>query len=222
MSGNITDFQSLRKSPLDHLDWFCDWGGSGWEGLVRQAIDECLGSDLAGQRVLELGPRQGRMSCLFALLGAEVIAVDLHDYWLQEAASTALSLGVDSKVRFIQNSGPLEDLPAREIDVVFTKSVLVVTPDLRATLGGLHSLLRPGGRAVFIENTRGGPIVRSLRWLKHRGRWDYSQAHYFSTLEVRLVEQFFAPQLLHSISFPPVILISGTRRDDPGGVHGEA
>jgi len=153
------------------------------------------------------------MSCLFGLLGADVLGVDLHDYWLQEADNLARQLGVEHSVRFIQFDGMLKDLPERDFDLVFTKSVLVVTADLAATISGLHTILKPGGRGVFVENALGGPLPRFLRRLKHLGRWDYSGAHYFSENEIRVVEGYFSLTTRQVVAFPPIVLLAGDSRE---------
>lgn len=152
------------------------------------------------------------MSCLLGLLGAEVLGVDLRNYWLEEATEMARSFGVDGRVRFIQFDGELECLPERDFDIVFTKSVLVVTANLEATISGLSDLLKPGGRGAFIENARGGLLLRTLRRIRHFGGWDYSGAHYFADEEIRLVERYFRLTTRQSVSFPPIVLLAGENR----------
>lgn len=205
--------EMLRESPLDHLDWFTEWGGSAWTGIVRQAIRDCLGTQLDGQRVLELGPRRGRVSCLFALLGAHVVAADLNPSSIAVAQETARSLGVESRVRFVHSDGRPETLPETDFDIVFTKSVLVVTPDLVQTLNCLHSVTKAGGRCVFAENGLGGRFLRLMRYIKHFRKWDYSRARYFEKRNIDLINRYFDVRIVRHNRIPPIYLLAGTKRE---------
>src|SRR5437870_2442254 len=58
----------MKEEVLANLGYFMEWGGRSWENLCRHALQN-LG-DLRGKTVLEIGPRFGKMSACFALLGA--------------------------------------------------------------------------------------------------------------------------------------------------------
>src|SRR5215469_5074173 len=59
---------------LPHVSEFTEWGGQSWAYLSQYALSR-LGS-LENKRVLEIGFRFGKMTSLFALLGARVTALE--------------------------------------------------------------------------------------------------------------------------------------------------
>src|SRR5215470_8002218 len=92
------------------LEYFAQWGGPSVLTLVERAID-LLGTKLTGVRVLEIGYGHGRMSSLFALLGARVFAVDTHDVALSDAIAEAKRWQVDERIQFSVYSGNPRDIP---------------------------------------------------------------------------------------------------------------
>lgn len=210
---SATDYGAIKAAPLAHLDWFAEWGGRGWISLVRKAIEQGTGSDLHGQRLFELGPRDGRMACLFGLLGAEVVAADRVVEVIDGGRRHAEGFGISPSVRFVHFDGRPEELPERNHDIVFTKSVLVVSPDLDAPLRTLHVACKPAGKCVFIENGRGGPLLRLFRHLKHSGRWDYTRSQYIDEAQLRHINRYFDVSVVARRRVPPIFLLVGTRRE---------
>jgi SAM-dependent methyltransferase len=133
------------------LDCFVGWGGPAVVQLAKNAFD-FLGRNLTGRRVLEIGFGHGQMSCLFALLGAEVLAVDTHDVTQGEASAEAKRWGVTDRIHFARYSGDPRDIEQTGFDIVFTKSVLLLVLDLERFLHRLSTKLRPGAQVAFIEN----------------------------------------------------------------------
>ncbi len=70
--------QEIARHLLQHLDYFVEWGGRAWQRPMEQAFQDFIGKDLHDQQVLEIGTRYGKMACLFALLGAKVIGLDMN------------------------------------------------------------------------------------------------------------------------------------------------
>jgi SAM-dependent methyltransferase len=208
----VTDYDRIRRDPLAHLDYFTEWGGHAWNRLTRIGIADYLGGSLDGQHVLELGFRYGRMSCLFALLGARVTALEIHPQFLEPARAEARRFSVDSQVEFVMYDGMPGNIPDGSYDVVFAKSVLVLVKDLPRFLSGLSQCLPAGARVVFVENGLGGPLLRLARRVKHRGGWDYTEADYFTTAHVDLVRSLFDIERLIRTRIPPIYLFCGTKR----------
>lgn len=208
----MTDLRDIRNSPLSHLDYFAEWGGAAWSRLIRTGLVDYLGGDLSGKRVLDFGSRNGRMSCLFALLGAEVTGLDIHPECAETGRREAEQFGLSSRAEFMRYSGHLEEVAERRFDVIFSKSVLVLVPDLHNTLTGLERLLVPDGRFVFIENGRGGLPLRAARWLRHRGKWDYSGVTFFARPEIDLVSSLFTVERAERSLVPPIHLLCGRKK----------
>ena len=160
--------RAIAGNPLRHLGYFVEWGGRNWQRLLTAAFDEFMGHDLEGQRVLDIGTRYGKAACLFALLGAQVVGIDLDQRDLAIAQQEAEHWGVAHRVDFIAYDGNLDLFCDQAFDLVFTKSVLVVVPQLPAFLRQIEAKLKPGGKIVFLENGRGSMPVHALRALRHR------------------------------------------------------
>ncbi|MDX1664349.1 MAG: class I SAM-dependent methyltransferase [Candidatus Promineifilaceae bacterium] len=157
--------KSLRgvatQQPID-LKYFVEWRTSLWGPAVRWLLDDP--SRFMDKRVLEVGCRSGRISCLFGLLGAHVTGVDLHGVDLTAARAEAERWGLAARVRFANYSGKPADLPGGEYDFVFAKSVLVIVPELESFLEGLARKMQPEGELLLAENA-GSETLYFLRWL---------------------------------------------------------
>jgi len=199
-------------APFDYSA-FVGWGGKAWENLVRRAIDDFTGHDLIGKRVLDIGARAGGMSCLFALLGAQVTAIDINGSHFEEARTRARELGVDHRIQFIEYDGDLALLKDGQFDVAFAKSVLVLMQDLEAFLRDLNRKLSEQGKIIFIENAVGRLPLRPGFFLARRYRWgDGARSfHYFGPGDVALVRRVFDVRDVRQTIVPPVYLILGQR-----------
>jgi len=198
----------VRLDSLD-LGYFVEWGGRGWERLLRRAIDALQDpGGIEGKSVLEVGPRYGKMAVLFALLGARVTAVDVSEVSLAVAREEARRWNVED-IDFIAYDGNLDIFPDGAFDIVFTKSVLVVVPNLEAFLLSINRKLKPGGRVVFLENGRGGALLHAMRVVSRR-HFDY--AHYMTNREVELIRSVFDIDFIVRRWLPPLYLFVGRKR----------
>jgi SAM-dependent methyltransferase len=180
---------------------------------VRYAITEFLGLDaIRGKRLLEIGAADGKMSTLFATLGARVTGVDVDGRKLADARDEAQRFGVEDAVDFIKYDGHLDIFASGTFDVVFTKSVLVLMSDLRSSLLQISRVLRNDGQIVFVENAYGNVLLHGLRLLWHR-RWDYhGTINVFTGRELDEVASVFRIEGIKGPSIPPVYLITGHKR----------
>ena len=194
----------------ENLRHFTEWGGGGWVRLTDLALDQFLGRKLEGLRVLEIGSRSGGMSCLFGLLGADVLGVDVNPRWMPLARNQARRWNVHERVSFLCYNGNLDVLPERAFDVVFTKSVLVGIPGLSPFLEKLARRLTTDGKFVFLENGLGSPFLQLVRHLRH-GTAYHRRARYFSNREIDLVRRYFDIEIIRKTLFPPIYLICGRK-----------
>src|SRR5438093_6304729 len=115
------------EKVLANLSYFTEWGGRSWENLFKYALRD-LG-DLNGKTVLEIGPRFGKMSACFALLGAQVVGVETDAAALRQAEAEVKQWDMLANVAFFNYDGDLDHcdaLSGSEFDLIFTKSVLVL------------------------------------------------------------------------------------------------
>lgn len=158
----------LTGERLD-LNYFVEWRPALWAPAVRWLVSDP--TRFEGRRVLELGCRNGRMSCLFALLGAQVTGMELPSYSLDNARQEAQRWGIFERIKFTQYSGAPQAIPAGPFDFVFTKSVLVVVPELQAYMEALSQRVGPSGELLLAENLSGSWLIKFIRRSVIRQHW---------------------------------------------------
>lgn len=205
------------------LEYFAEWGGPSVLKLVKRAID-LLGTNLAGLRVLEIGYGHGRMSCLFALLGAQVTAVDTHDVALNDAIAEAKRWDVVQRIQFCIYSGDPRDIPQTDFDIAFTKSVLLLIPELEKFLHSLATRLRSHGQIAFVENGFHNPVAVLVRRLGHCARhnqdgyypgvrmYDWHRPAYLSPARLAVIRKVFDVRRVLRAESPHWYLIHGLKR----------
>lgn len=198
---------TLANLP-EPLDYFTEWGASSWTKMLEKGIGEISG-DLEGRRVLEIGCRRGRVSSLFALLGADVVGVDVSTTHLEAAKAEAVRWGVEDRVSIQKCSAMLDELEPASFDLVFTKSVLVVARPLPPFLERIKQLLVPDGRVLFIENGAGSLPIRLARQLRHRNWKSWNECDFFNGKKCREITESFVDVRVDYSPLPPVYLFRG-------------
>ena len=207
------DHSISREDLLQNISKFTDWGGQSWAHLTRYALSK-VGS-LESKQVLEIGSRFGKMSGLFALLGAQVTALETDASAIPLAQKLADDWGVSSRISYLHYDGDLSHcaaLKGRQFDIIFSKSVLVLLCDgLPRFLQGLNELLASDGRYIFLENAYGGKIFHLIRCLRYR-RWHLPGIEYFTRFHLQSISQILAIEEVKRSYFPPIYLIVGRKR----------
>ena len=138
---------------------------------------------LKGQKVLELGTGTGGTATLLAKRGASVVGIDLLPFRLAEARARAAEHSVAEAVNFALMDAMHLAFPDNTFDFIISKSVLVFT-DHKQTAKECYRVLKPGGKAIFIENMRHHPVV----WLYRKMFLKYSgKLRYFSVRDIETV-----------------------------------
>ncbi|MBT5309534.1 MAG: class I SAM-dependent methyltransferase [Rhodospirillaceae bacterium] len=107
--------------------------------------------DLAGKRVLEIGPGAGGHSALFARHGAIMTSADIT---FDRARSTQAKFDLMGEMaqgaQALQSDG--ENLPFADdtFDIVYSNGVLHHTPDTERAIAEVYRVLKPGGQAVIM------------------------------------------------------------------------
>jgi ubiquinone/menaquinone biosynthesis C-methylase UbiE len=203
--------------PINNLEYFVEWGGKSWEHFTRYALTHFIGQ-INGKEVLEIGFRKGKMSVLFALLGATVTGVDIKERYVAQAQAEAKKFGVSNRARFFSYDGALSIFPDCSFDLIFTKSVLIDVPELEMFLWEIRQKLRDGGKVVFIENAKGSFLLHTIRKVHHswsqrrrKTKWNYRKTRYFTKSELSFVESVFTVKEIKKSLLPPVYLILGEK-----------
>ncbi len=129
--------------------------------------DKYVGS-VNGKHVLEVGCGGGLWTVWLASKGANVVAVDLSPVGVAKTIERAQFHGLQNRVRaFCADACHLETvIPADSVDIVLGFSVLHHLPP--GQLGpGLRTVLKPGGYAVFFENSDANPLYRLARRIRN-------------------------------------------------------
>lgn len=113
--------------------------------LLREML-----SDDGSERVLDLGCGAGHVSFQVAELCDEVVAYDLSVEMLSVVEATARQRGLDN---LVTRRGPAECLPFEDacFDHVISRYSAHHWSDLGLALREVRRVLKPGGRAVFID-----------------------------------------------------------------------
>jgi hypothetical protein len=94
-----------------------------------------------------------------------------------DAVAEAKRWGVSDRIQFEVYSGDPREIPQTDFDVAFTKSVLLLIPELEGFLRVLSTKLRSGGQVAFIENGFHNPLSVLGRRLVHW--WGNNQDGYY-------------------------------------------
>jgi ubiquinone/menaquinone biosynthesis C-methylase UbiE len=130
----------------------------GLYGHYRFALD--LLGPLAGRQLLDCGCGKGHTSVMLAKRGAQVSAFDIAEPDLAIAARLAQANGVPLALYTLV----FENLSFADasFDLAFGACVLHHV-DIPRAMAELQRVLKPGGRAVFIENSARNPLLMLAR-----------------------------------------------------------
>jgi SAM-dependent methyltransferase len=131
---------------------------------ARDAVDAHLGS-LRGRRVVELATGSGDATLRLAGRGATVIAVELSAGGLRALESRAVEAGLAPRLAPVNADAERLPIAPASVDLVYGENFLMhVDP---AAIGReVARVLKPGGRAVFLEPTAHHPLIRLYRRLR--------------------------------------------------------
>lgn len=167
-----------------------------------QMLLDMLG-DVAGQRVLDCGCGGGDLALEVAPAAAHVVGFDLSEQSVRLMGARATRLGVTAPGGL---TSVMERLPFADetFDAVIGKSILHHV-DVAAAMGEVRRVLKPGGRAVFIENQVTNPVLRFAR-NKLTGRFGVSRVgtideHPLIATDYRAIARSFARMRLEYPDF---------------------
>jgi ubiquinone/menaquinone biosynthesis C-methylase UbiE len=155
------DPELFRVQAGDRYDRCIPWLPQlGFPAFVECMLDR-IGNP-RGKRVLDVGTGTGFIAALLAAEGAEVDSVDVSDESLEKARLRAGVSGLGDRIRF--HACPAEALPFRDdsFDALCGAFVLHHL-DLPAAARELRRVLRPGGRAAFVETSANNRLLMIAR-----------------------------------------------------------
>lgn len=140
------DPAAMPKTPLADLD----------AAMIQEARIE------PGTRVLDLGCGSGDLTLHLLAAGAEVVALDLSPGMVEVARRRVEIFGDGAIATFV--AAPVEQtgLPDASFDVIVGRFILHHL-DVGVAVRELVRILRPGGRAVFAENSGRNALLMYAR-----------------------------------------------------------
>lgn len=118
--------------------------------------------------VLDLGCGEGALTGAFASQRLRAYGVDLDVERLESARRRESGRG---PVTFLTANAESLPFASEQFDAIISVSVLQYV-DWRRVVDECRRILRPGGRAAFLENLRGHPLARAYRVVRRRA-WAY-------------------------------------------------
>ncbi|QDA32156.1 class I SAM-dependent methyltransferase [Thermococcus indicus] len=119
-----------------------------------------MAASFARGRVLEIGVGVGKMLPYYSQ-GVELHAVDAVPEMVEIARKKARELGLN--VQFYVMDAENLEFPDGSFDTVVSSFVFCTVPNPERAMREIHRVLKPCGRAVFLEHTKSD--CRLLNWL---------------------------------------------------------
>lgn len=121
--------------------------------------------DLRGAGVLDYGCGDGKFSLRLANLGARVVGVDISPKLIEQARASASNVGLNGlSPQFIVGDAHHAPFDDNSFDYVFGNGVLHHL-DLDKAYAEIARVLKPGGKAFFMEPMYHHPLLWLLRRL---------------------------------------------------------
>ncbi len=169
IESKLVEEESFHDRMIDEQDtrggYFYEWG------LSAEAISHAhsLLGDVRGKHILDYGCGTGDETIRLARLGAMVAAIDIANNMVLVTKARATSAGVNDRVIAAKMYG--EDLHFADgtFDIIFGISVIHhVAIDMAGP--EIYRVLKPGGKAIFVEPLDYNPIINIFRRLTPKRR----------------------------------------------------
>lgn len=161
---------------------------------------------LEGRRIVDCGCGIGNTAIMFARRGATVQGFDVDDAVLAEARQIAEDN--DVSIEYSKQWFETIDYPDASFDLAFG-SCVIHHVDVEKAAQQLGRVLRPGGKAVFIENSNRNPLLMLAR-SRVVGRFgvpkygDDEEEHPLRDDEIERLRQAFPGRI--TVHFPALVL----------------
>lgn len=152
---------SVSRTLLDRFSYgFYDKSEKGrlWGPLWRSM-------DLNGVNVLDYGCGNGEFSRILAMKGARVVGIDISPKLIETARASAARMGLNGSCpQFMVGDAQHTPFPDNTFDFVVGNGALHHL-DLDKAYGEIARVLKPGGKALFMEPMYHHPVLWIIRRL---------------------------------------------------------
>ena len=155
--GIVDQVNPVMFAKYAHPHELWDW---------RQKAASLLG-DISEKSLLDYGCGQGEEAVYFAKLGARVTAIDISPVGVSMAMQRARANGLEGHLKaFVMNATPTQ-FPSESFDLVHGMGILHHV-GLDNGLNEVFRVLKPGGRAVFLEPFGSNRLVEASKHRIHK------------------------------------------------------
>ena len=159
------DLEVLRHKIQNYEDFLAvaTETDAGWVGLYHGGFKEKLNE----RKVLELGCGKGLNALIMAVLGAEVVAIDISEESSQVINRLSQELGLSSRVEAYSGDFRHLSFPPRSFDFVVGQAFLhhLVHELEDVALCQISQILKTHGEARFVEPAVNSKFLDQIRWL---------------------------------------------------------
>ena len=147
---NNDEMMQIWNTNADFWDEQIGDGNLFQEELIEPATRRLLG-DITGKKVLDVACGAGRFARQMAEMGADVLAVDFCERFLERARKrTAEDMkNIEYRQVDVTDSSQLLKLGAQQFDIAVCTMGLMDISDIEPLFDSLPYLIKPGGRFVF-------------------------------------------------------------------------
>ena len=167
MSNDVNDQSRVERERDFHNRRFSAENRQAQKKFYR-AVEDCFSdydssvrAAALGADVLEYGCAKGQVSVELAPETRTITGIDISDVAIDQAKELARTRGVSNATFHVMNAEAL-DLAANSFDFVFGSGI-VHHLDVEKSFTEVHRVLRPHGRAIFVEPLGHNPLINWYR-----------------------------------------------------------
>ena len=152
--------QAYAKDVRRSLSKYYRVGKISRDSYLKEILDQCN-----DKSILEYGcGSDGGDSFTLARGGATVIGIDISPVAVTEAQSLSRQKALEDKTSFLVSDAENLDFPDGHFDMVVGSGILHHL-DIQKSIREISRVLKPDGKAVFLEPLAHNPVIRLYRLL---------------------------------------------------------
>lgn len=152
-------------------------------------------------KILDFGCGNGWLSILLAKRGAEVWGIDISEELIKQANQFAVKEGLSEKIFFQEMAAETLGFEDNFFNLIIGSAILHHT-ELSLAINNLHRVLKPGGRAIFVEPMNQNIFLKIWRKLTPWRRSPVEKALTYK--ELKLIQNIFPNAKFYFFSFTSI------------------